>query len=156
VGIADLNRDSKADLIWESDSGQLVVWYMNGITMSSWAYLNPNNSGDPNWRVVGAGDLNADGKPDLIWRHALTRGLAAWFMNGATRSSWSWLSPNTAATGWNIRAVLDLNGDGRTDLVWQHTSGAVAAWLMNGATAVSMPSLSPDTVDAGWELVAPR
>ena len=52
--------------------------------------------------------------------------------------------------------VTNLNGDGVSDLVWQHTTGAVGAWLMQGATATTMTSLVPGGVNPEWDLAGPR
>ena len=47
-----------------------------------------------------------------------------------------------AVAGQTVRLSLraaaptegDINGDGATDLLWQHTDGRLSAWLMNGTT----------------------
>ena len=39
---------------------------------------------DPNWKVVGTSDFNADGKPDIVWRNTATGQNAVWYMNGTT------------------------------------------------------------------------
>jgi hypothetical protein len=157
AAVADMNGDSKADLIWQDSNGLLVVWYMRGVEMTSSAYLTPNSAGDRSWKIVGAGDLNGDGKPDLVWQHDVSGELVAWFMSGISMTTWRSLSPRTAyGTGWTVGAVVDLNGDGKSDLVWQHTSGTVATWLMNGTTAAAMSPLSPATVATDWHLAAPK
>jgi hypothetical protein len=54
VGVADLNADTHPDLVWQNVvTGELTVWFMNGITAISGRYLNPSRVPDPNWRVVG-------------------------------------------------------------------------------------------------------
>ncbi|PYR37517.1 MAG: hypothetical protein DMF89_21740 [Acidobacteria bacterium] len=38
---------------------------------------------------------------------------------------------------WQIVALGDLDGDGKTDLGWRHgQTGDVAVWLMNGSAAL--------------------
>jgi len=47
--------------------------------------------------------------------------------------------------------MLDFNGDGMADLLWQHTDGSVMIWLMNGtATASQATIMGPGT---GWSVV---
>ena len=51
------------------------------------------------------------------------------------------------------KVVRDLNGDGRSDLVWQNTaSGDLGAWLMNGATLSS--SIANGSLPAGTAAIA--
>jgi hypothetical protein len=35
-------------------------------------------------------------------------------------------------TGWSGRTIADLNGDGKSDIIWQNANGSTAAWLMDG------------------------
>lgn len=48
--------------------------------------------------------------------------------------------------------IGDFNGDGRTDLLWRHTTGAVGFWFMQGTTR--MQSIAPFTVPNGWQMKA--
>ena len=51
---------------------------------------------------------------------------------------------------------MDLNGDGNSDLVWQHTTASVGVWLMQGTTATTMTNLTPNSVAPEWDLAGPR
>lgn len=52
----------------------------------------------------------------------------------------------------NRTADFDLDGDGKADIVWRHTSnGTTAIWLMNGTTIASLSF--PGGVPAAWEIV---
>jgi hypothetical protein len=47
---------------------------------------------------------------------------------------------------WHVKAAADFNGDGKSDILWQHDSGLPAIWTMNGTTitaAVPFPMLGP-------------
>ena len=48
--------------------------------------------------------------------------------------------------------VNDFNGDGKTDVLWRHTSGMVAIWLMNGLTVGSWGV--PAGIDSSWQIKA--
>jgi hypothetical protein len=129
---------------------------MNGPNMAAGQFLNPGQV-DANWRIVGVGDFNGDGKPDLVWQH--TNGtLSVWYMNGPNMVSAAFLNPaQTGDPNWKVRAVIDLNGDGKPDLIWQHVpTGTLSTWLMNGPTAASMIYLTPASVDPGWKIMGPR
>jgi hypothetical protein len=47
--------------------------------------------------------------------------------------------------------VEDFDGDGKSDILWQHNAGPVYVWLMNGVSRSS--SGSPGTVsDTNWQI----
>ncbi len=156
VAVADFNGDKKADLIWQHDHGGLAVWYMNGSHLIGSSLLNPSSIFGNDWKIVGAGDMNGDLKPDLIWQQTSTNVLGAWIMNGITATNKVLLTPNQVQAGWRVRGVVDLNADGVSDLVWRHTSGAVGVWLMQGTTAATMTNLVPGTVSPEWDFAGPR
>src|SRR5262249_58394574 len=87
------------------------------------------------------GDLDSDGKADLVWRNAQTGDLAAWLMNGAVTKQGFGIAAVPLA--WQIVGTGDFNGDGRTDLVWRQTqTGDVAVWLMTGAGVGQAPVIA--------------
>ena len=156
AAIADVNGDARADLIWQHTKGALQVWYMNGTTRIGSQSLNPAAVAGNDWKIVGAADINGDLKPDLIWQQSSTGLIGAWLMNGATATSFVLMTPSQVDRAWHIRGVVDLDSDGKTDLIWQHDNGALGVWLMAGTTATSMRSITPGSVGAGWRLVGPR
>ena len=87
--------------------------------------MNGGNPVEQNWKLKGSGDVDGDGYADLLWRHVDGR-LAAWTMRkGTVVTSQVLIMPGGATAtqpdpNWHIRAVGDLDGDGKVDLIWQH------------------------------------
>jgi hypothetical protein len=155
--VGDIDGDGRADLIWQHrTTGWLAAWRMNGAQVVSTAFLSIGQL-PVDWQIVGAGDLNGDGKADLVFQHRTEGWLAAWYLDGATVSSTQLLSINRMTdSAWHIRGVGDVNGDGHSDLLWQNdTSGALAVWLMNGTTVLSTSFLSTARADVNWRMVGP-
>jgi len=167
--MSDFNQDGDPDLVWQHDgTGHIAVWFMRagrdwpyGLSTSptqmSGEALGPGQVTDLNWKIVGSGDFNRDGWPDLVWQHQGDGRIAVWKMHGTTLVDGELISPgHIADLDWKIRGVGDINGDDMPDLFWQHrSSGEVGAWLMNGTTMMSGISLGrvPDT---DWLIVGPR
>jgi FG-GAP-like repeat len=80
AGIGDFNGDGKADILWRDTSGNIAIWFMNGVTITSGAAVGNLAT---TWSVVGTGDFNGDGKTDIVWRDA-AGDIAMWLMNGAS------------------------------------------------------------------------
>lgn len=105
--------------------------------------------------LAGAGDVNGDGVPDLVWQQA--RG-------SVTNLVLSWNAPSTSAvigrvspfqgtTDWRVAAVTDLNLDGVADLIWQNTLGQVYTWFMNADNSIA-GSFATYAGVSEWRVVA--
>jgi hypothetical protein len=80
---ADLNGDSKPDILWHNTkTGQVAVWFMDGMHFVSVAVPDPKSSATLEWAPFAAQDFNADGKADILWHNTRTGQIAVWFMDG--------------------------------------------------------------------------
>jgi hypothetical protein len=161
VDAADLNRDGKPDLVWQSDAtSQALVWYMGGSNGNSflWSdWLAP--SGVSGWRLVATGDFNSDGTPDLVWQNDATTQVVVWYMGGSNGNSslwWDWLSASSQV-GWTVVGTNDFNGDGKPDLVWQNdATRQVLVWYMGGSSGNVLQQWGwlATTGVSGWTAIA--
>jgi hypothetical protein len=159
VAAADMNRDGMCDLVWRNRAtGALAVWYMDGTRRLNGVSISPGTVSDINWEIVAAADFDGDAQVDLLWRHKTQGWLSVWLMNGVTMREGRSLVPGVVAdTGWTVRAVNDITGDRKPDIIWEHTDGRLAAWIMNGLAMTTGTLLTPDRVlDSNWRIVGPR
>ena len=107
---------------------------------------------DTNWEIKGVGDLDGDGKADVILRNKVTGQDIGWLMNGLTVSNSAFM-PTIADTNWEIKGLGDFDGDGKADVILRNKStGQNIGWLMNGLT-VSTSAFMPTIADTNWEFV---
>jgi FtsP/CotA-like multicopper oxidase with cupredoxin domain len=107
---------------------------------------------DFNWKIVGTGDFNGDGKVDILWRNGTSGENVLWYMNGVTFVSYEFLLSATDPN-WDIAGTGDFNGDGKVDILWRNgTSGENVVWYMNGPTYASYKHLLSVT-DPNWKIV---
>ena len=158
-GVADIDGDGKADLIWQHRTqGWLAAWLMNGEQVVATSMLSIGPIPDPNWQIVGAGDVNGDGFADLVWQHQTDGWLAVWYLHGTNVIGTELLSVGRITDAhWHIRAVGDVDADGHADIIWQNdATGALGVWLLNGSSVINQHGLSiPIVPDLNWRIVGP-
>jgi len=147
VRTVDFDMDGKADILSRSfDSGTVVIWFMDGKTISS---VGVSGSVPLDWQIKGVGDFDGNGKSDILWQHSPTGTVAVWMTGSSNVFSVTVLG--SVPSDWQIKEVGDFNGDGKSDLLWQHpASGAVAIWFMDGITIASVGLVGAFSTD--WEI----
>ena len=85
-------------------------------------------------RYTALNDFNGDGHSDLLWRNA-DGAISTWTIAGNAQGAQ--IAQNSYYNGsvgndWQIRETLDFNGDGASDILWRHSSGAIAIWNSTG------------------------
>jgi hypothetical protein len=153
VGTGDFNGDGWPDILWRNygSGGANYIWYMKGATRTGSATLPAVT--DLNWVIVGTGDFNGDGWPDILWRYNGSGGKnVVWYMYGATRTGTALLA---AVTDLNLKigGTGDFNGDGWPDILWRYygSGGKNVVWYMKGASYIGVAGL-PVVTDLNWRI----
>jgi hypothetical protein len=160
---SDFNGDGLADILWrdQGSTGLIAAWLMNGASRMAATLTTPNSFPLLNWQIVGTGDFNGDGKPDILWRDTASTGLlAVWHMDGTTLTSAAATNPPSfPLLNWRVVGVGDFNGDGKPDILWreQASTGQIAIWYMNGVNLTSAVLTNPSSLPLlNWKIVGPK
>ncbi|MGW4518671.1 N-acetylmuramoyl-L-alanine amidase [Streptomyces sp. NPDC004393] len=99
VNCGDLTADGKPDLLARDSSGNLYVYPGTGSTTSPFGPRTKVGSGWGGYTLVGPGDVNGDGKPDLVARDS-SGNVYLYPGTGSTTSPYG--SRSSIGTGWDI------------------------------------------------------
>lgn len=156
INEGDFNGDGVTDLLWRNVStGAVAVSPFNPsgtITSRNVIYQQP----DLSWQVAQTGDVDGNGKTDLIWWNSGTGEASVMLLDGNNVLVNSVISVQPD-TRWRIVAAGDFNGTGkRNQLVWRNTTtGEVSLQTVSysgGAFSASAQTIyqQPDT---NWRIV---
>jgi len=145
---SDFDGDRMSDILWQNDSGQAGIWFMNAANISSGPLVGPNPG--TSWHVKSSGDFDGNGKADILWQNDSGQA-AIWLMNGATVLSGPAVGPNPGPS-WHVKGAGDFDGDGKSDILWQNDNGQVGIWLMNGTAVLSGPAVGNNS-DPSWHVI---
>ena len=158
AGVGDTDGDRRADLVWQHTDGSLAVWAMRGLQVLRTTRLSIPRVSDTGWQIAGVGDINNDGRADLVWRHTNGGFLAAWLLTGTTVTESNILSVSRVADpAWRIAAVGPTDGGSPPALIWQHDTGGVAVWYLSTYKVLNTLFLNPTSIyDTNWTIVGGR
>jgi hypothetical protein len=151
---ADVNGDGRPDLIVSSQAGANEVLVFLNTTPPGASDLSLDSEGGfpvgetPN--AVRAADVNDDGRPDLVVSNLESNSVSV-LLNGTApgASTPSFAPQRSFAVGTSPRSLqtVDLNGDGRIDVVAANVGNHSASVLLNTtAPGASTPSFATQTL----------
>ncbi len=148
------------ELVFQNTAtGEISRWSMSGTTVVNYGGdLSTLGAGSP-WQIVGAPDIDGDGKSDLLFWNNSTGEVSYWSTDLADSRVLSFNDDITqvANTDWHLVGSEDTNGDGHSDLLWWNAStGELSRWLMNGTTVTSFGGDELQVSDTTWQPTAIR
>lgn len=128
----DFNGDGRGDILWRDQARTtLWIWQSEPSGTFSIQFVGPYPSESPwdygpaGWEVVGAADVNADGRSDILWHSPNSQLFNWWLMNGATVQA---VGSQGIPSQYRVASTGDFNGDGRGDILWRD-EGRTTLWI---------------------------
>ena len=140
----DLTGDGYADLVFTSAARDLWLW--TNSRGGGWTSTRIGTYPEA-WQLVGAADVDGDGKDDLLWLNPSQCQFAYWSMNGSIRKGFrivpiacgyypvgvGYYTPSRRASVLWSSAANDL-------YVWDSQPGGFRSYNLTGALAAAAPS----------------
>jgi putative lipase involved disintegration of autophagic bodies len=110
IGTGDFNGDGRSDILFQNDSGEIVIWEMNGTSVIGTVSLgNPG----PSWHAVGTGDYNGDGHSDIRFQNSSGE-VVVWELNGTNVIASG--SVGNPGPSWHVATAAPISRRMRTRL----------------------------------------
>ena len=151
----DVNGDGRADLVW-NETGQGNRTYVGlGEANGTFQFLPFQDRAEQGWSAYKtlAGDVNGDGRADLIWNET-GQGNRTYVGLGQANGTFQFLPfQDRTEQGWNAFETLvgDMNGDRRADLIWNETGQGNRTYVGLGQADGTFQFLPfQDRTEQGW------
>lgn len=138
VSIGDFDGDRRADVLWENGSEVRLSRARPDGNLHPSEFVMAYARG---WRIPGTGDLNNDGRHDIVWFNPDTGEVHYLFMRGS-----EWIAQQGGyfiPRGFDLLAVEDILKDGHADLILRRVKrvgGADIHIVYNGGFPVGFGS----------------
>ncbi|MGC4066994.1 MAG: S8 family serine peptidase [Polyangiaceae bacterium] len=150
--LGDLDGDGLLDVITGTLDGTVAAYRASGTLLAGW----PRSTLVAEAHSPTLGDIDGDGSLDVAVGSTLdgtNEGLFAWRGSGTSLSGWPQLVTTTALQrfGFGTVALVDLDGDDRTDVIASSDSAAGVVRSLNGyrANGTLLPGFPKITADVG-------
>ena len=151
AGIGDFNGDGRDDvLLRKPGNGAWYYYPMDGRRHMA-GQGGANLTRNLEWSVAGVGDLNGDGRDDVLLRKP---GNGAWYyypMDGRRHMAGQGAANLTRNLEWSVAGIGDLNGDGRDDVLLRKPgNGRWYYYPMNGRRHMAGQGTANLTSNRAW------
>jgi len=145
--VGDFGGDGRSDLLARRPDGTLWLYSGSGTGRFLGSARHVGNGWGTFTSVFSPGDLDGDGKADVIAR---TPGGLLYLYPG--NGSGGWLPRRLIGSGWNVFSMImssgDFSGDGRSDLLARSGDGKLWMYPGNGTGGF----LPRKAVGSGWNI----
>ena len=152
-GIGEFTGDGKSDVLLRHNDGRWRIDALDGLNVDDSQGGEISLRTDLDWRIGGLGDLNGDGRTDIVLRHRTTGEWLHALMNDALTPAVDALTNISNELSWNSVALVDLNGDEKDDLLLRHSDGRWLYYSMDGSSVAAEQEIPNLTRSWRWQFI---
>jgi hypothetical protein len=164
AALGDLDGDGDTDVVWRNrTSALLIAVLMEGTVAVDVSVFNLPFVPDLEWAISGLADFDGDTRRDLLLVHKTFGYVAIAFLVENDDGKFTRFESEAAIVGrlssldWKVRGVVDLNHDGRPDLLLHNeATGALSALFLKVNQTIGTQALEPAAVSGTWRIAAVR
>jgi hypothetical protein len=142
LAVGDFNGDGRADIVTGQASGGGAVRVFSGTNYALLMTIAPFGGGYSGGVNVAAGDIDGDGRAEVIAGQAGGSGVVA-VVSAVTQTVTVSGSPYGPIPGGVFVAAGDVNGDGRADVIAAPGSGAAPLLVYDVSSLTLLSSFTP-------------
>ena len=138
LAVADVDCDDRSDLVVAEQGSDSIVWYRKDLGASTWTLGGTITTTATGVHAVATGDLTGNGTVDVVGGLEGADQIVLWRRPTCSATVWSHtvVAHDPSLTGIDDVAVVDVDRDGKQDVVGASTTeGVVAYWRKVSAGA---------------------
>jgi hypothetical protein len=150
-GQVDVDGDGRLDLYLRNVFGLPEARVARFVSSGGMWQLRTRVAADAGFGIatLGIGDFLGVSRADILVQNA-TGDVSIAFSGDTSPDSLRFV--RNANLAWKVQAVADMDGDGKSDIVWRHeTVGSVFVWLMDGGNIKEIRAWGSASND--WQVV---
>jgi len=148
TGVADFDNDGDPDIVAGGVQTTDLRWYRNDGNQNFTQYVITTNYAGPNNAPLATGDLNGDGRADFVISSEFGNLLDWWENRGGNPPTFTRHTLLTNYNGCRNSFIVDVNGDGRMDILSAAIqSNSIDWWENRGGTP---PTFTRHNIASGY------
>ena len=152
AGIGDLNGDGRDDVLLRHRNGSWHYYPLNGRRRASGGGTVDDLPSGVGWRLAGLGDLNGDGRDDVLLRRRRDGRWLYYPMDGRNRMAGGGWVDLPQDRDWRLVGVGDFGGDGQDDVLLRHEDGRWRYQPMDGRSLLEGGGELDFTRNVNWRV----
>ena len=139
-------------MLLRNDDGRWRLAPLDGLSLSPSGLLDVNLTRNRTWRLAGIGDMDGDGRDDVLLRNE--NGRWHYYPMRVSRPGPGRGRVNmTSNLAWSLAGLGDMNGDGNDDVLLRHRDGRWYHYPLSGRKILPGRGDVPLPRDLRWKPV---